>query len=284
MGELTGMIALKVYGRPASELSEMEKQTVSAFATLAAGLAGGLAGNSSADAVAGAQSGKNAVENNAFGADAGTTLGLWFSKTPDCDTECKGKLSGDIAKGNSVVITYMAGTIGLGILPKGALLTAAIGGGANTAVQYAATGEVNYTDALIASWVGAATSNTGVLGTVSWNATGGATSNYIKGDDPISGAITSGAGAGLGYGVGNYIVKPVVNSVGKWVTGGWNPKFDSNSLKYTDIKGQLGISKEMLPSKIPTSAGSIGSSITSEMTGTEIKNIIEDKVLKGVKQ
>nr|WP_308003918.1 VENN motif pre-toxin domain-containing protein [Yersinia pestis] len=41
-----------------SELSETEKQTISALSTLAAGLAGGLTGDSSADAVAGAQAGK----------------------------------------------------------------------------------------------------------------------------------------------------------------------------------------------------------------------------------
>ncbi|WP_186366646.1 VENN motif pre-toxin domain-containing protein, partial [Yersinia thracica] len=45
-------------------LSEDQKQTVSALATLAAGLAGGLTGDSTADTVAGAQTGKNAVENN----------------------------------------------------------------------------------------------------------------------------------------------------------------------------------------------------------------------------
>ncbi|WP_206612505.1 VENN motif pre-toxin domain-containing protein, partial [[Pantoea] beijingensis] len=62
--ELVGMIAVNAYGKPVSELSETEKQTVSALATLAAGLAGGLTGGSSADAVAGAQAVKNAVENN----------------------------------------------------------------------------------------------------------------------------------------------------------------------------------------------------------------------------
>ncbi|WNJ81271.1 VENN motif pre-toxin domain-containing protein [Cedecea neteri] len=37
------------------DLSEEQKQTISALSTLAAGLAGGLAGNSTADVVAGAQ-------------------------------------------------------------------------------------------------------------------------------------------------------------------------------------------------------------------------------------
>lgn len=88
------------------------------------------------------------------------------------------------------------------MLPKGVQITAVIGGGANTIIQYVVNGEVNYTDTLIASWVGAATSNTGLVGIVSWDAAGGATSNYIKGDDPLTGAISSGAASGLGYGVG----------------------------------------------------------------------------------
>ncbi|WP_024913292.1 hemagglutinin repeat-containing protein [Chania multitudinisentens] len=63
-GELLGMIAVNAYGKSVSELSESEKQTVSALATLAAGLAGGLIGDSMADVVAGAQTGKTVVENN----------------------------------------------------------------------------------------------------------------------------------------------------------------------------------------------------------------------------
>ncbi|MEK0002427.1 VENN motif pre-toxin domain-containing protein [Escherichia albertii] len=58
------MIATQMYGKPVSELSETEKQTVSTLATVTAGLAGGLAGNLGASAVAGAQSGKTTVENN----------------------------------------------------------------------------------------------------------------------------------------------------------------------------------------------------------------------------
>ncbi|EJN3594192.1 hemagglutinin repeat-containing protein, partial [Escherichia coli] len=57
-GEVVGMIATQMYGKPVSELSETEKQTVSTLATVAAGLAGGLVGDSGASAVAGAQSGK----------------------------------------------------------------------------------------------------------------------------------------------------------------------------------------------------------------------------------
>ncbi|WP_241771309.1 VENN motif pre-toxin domain-containing protein, partial [Enterobacter roggenkampii] len=52
-------------------LSEEEKQTVSALATLASGLAGGLVGDSSANAVAAAQAGKTTAENNSMAGDKG---------------------------------------------------------------------------------------------------------------------------------------------------------------------------------------------------------------------
>ncbi len=64
MGEY---IAQQMYpGINREDLTEEQRQTISALGTLAAGLAGGLAGNSTADAVVGAQAGKNAVENNAL--------------------------------------------------------------------------------------------------------------------------------------------------------------------------------------------------------------------------
>jgi filamentous hemagglutinin len=64
--EVMAGIARDMYGKPVSELSEEQKQTISALSTLAAGLAGGLTGDSSADAIAGAQAGKTTVENNAL--------------------------------------------------------------------------------------------------------------------------------------------------------------------------------------------------------------------------
>lgn len=64
MGEY---IAQQMYpGIKREDLTEEQRQTISALGTLAAGLAGGLTGDSTADAVAGAQAGKNAVENNAL--------------------------------------------------------------------------------------------------------------------------------------------------------------------------------------------------------------------------
>ncbi|EKN4199863.1 VENN motif pre-toxin domain-containing protein [Yersinia ruckeri] len=67
MGEY---IAQQMYpGVKREDLSEEQRQTLSALSTLASGLSGGLAGDSTADAVAGAQAGKNAVENNSLSGD-----------------------------------------------------------------------------------------------------------------------------------------------------------------------------------------------------------------------
>ncbi|WP_024550140.1 VENN motif pre-toxin domain-containing protein [Siccibacter turicensis] len=69
IGELAGMIAVELKGGRAGELSEADKQTVSALATLASTLAGGLIGDSGATAVNAGLAGKNAVENNSMSGD-----------------------------------------------------------------------------------------------------------------------------------------------------------------------------------------------------------------------
>ncbi|QWA11596.1 hemagglutinin repeat-containing protein [Sodalis ligni] len=251
------------------QLTEKQKETVSAWSSMVGGLAGGLTGKGGGDVVAGAQAGKNAVENNSLGgAAAGSGLGLWLGEIPDCDTECKAQLAGDIAQGNAKVSAHLAGTIGLAMLPGGAQVAAGIGSGANAAIQYAVDGEVSYTDALIAGWVGGLTATSGFGVTVGVNAVGGAASNAIKGDDPLTGAITSGLGAVGGYGIGKGAILGS-NAIGKYATKGWNPKFDPNHLKYREVKGLMGISKEMSPSKIPGVAGNVGSSAATEI-GTKI--------------
>ncbi|MEG4681825.1 hemagglutinin repeat-containing protein [Enterobacter cloacae] len=72
-GAATGELAAKAIAgmlypdvKYLSTLSEEQKQTVSALATISAGMAGGLAGDSTGSAVAGGQAGKNAAENNSL--------------------------------------------------------------------------------------------------------------------------------------------------------------------------------------------------------------------------
>ncbi|WP_434475493.1 hemagglutinin repeat-containing protein [Escherichia coli] len=92
-GEVVGMIATQMYGKPVSELSETEKQTVSTLATVAAGLAGGLVGDSGGAAVAGAQSGKTTVENNYL---SSKQIDAWSAEMKSC--QAKGGDCGGIIK------------------------------------------------------------------------------------------------------------------------------------------------------------------------------------------
>ncbi|HDM8444491.1 TPA: hemagglutinin repeat-containing protein [Yersinia enterocolitica] len=116
MGEY---IAQKMYpGINREDLTEEQRQTISALGTLASGLAGGLAGGSTADAVAGAQAGKNALENNSLGLGAGD-IGFWLGNPPDCDTTCKAGIAKGIAEGNLVV------SAGIGAVAGGAMIVAA---------------------------------------------------------------------------------------------------------------------------------------------------------------
>ncbi|HDL7537507.1 TPA: VENN motif pre-toxin domain-containing protein, partial [Yersinia enterocolitica] len=115
MGEY---IAQQMYpGINREDLTEEQRQTISALGTLASGLAGGLAGGSTADA-AGAQAGKNALENNSLGLGAGD-IGFWLGNPPDCDTTCKAGIAKGIAEGNLVV------SAGIGAVAGGAMIVAA---------------------------------------------------------------------------------------------------------------------------------------------------------------
>ncbi|UUE46961.1 hemagglutinin repeat-containing protein [Pectobacterium aroidearum] len=120
-GELAAraIMAEQYPGKTANDLTEAEKQSVSALSTLAAGLVSGLAGNGTASAASGAQSGRNAVENNALGADAGTALGFWLGKSDECGVACKAEIAKGVAEGNLIVSAGVAGVAG-GVMIVGA--------------------------------------------------------------------------------------------------------------------------------------------------------------------
>ncbi|WP_368890344.1 VENN motif pre-toxin domain-containing protein [Morganella morganii] len=63
-GEAVGILAEYIYKKQPGELTEQEKENISAWATLASGLAGGLVGGDTQSAANSAQAGKIVVENN----------------------------------------------------------------------------------------------------------------------------------------------------------------------------------------------------------------------------
>lgn len=212
------------------------------------------------------------MENNALGAAAGSDLGFWLGKISGATAEDKAKLAGDIAKGNTVVSTGIASTVGVGALTAKQVAMWGLGAGANAGISYLADDTIDPANAAIAGWVNVISMGNGLAGTVGWNAAGGALGNWIDDKDPLSGAITNGVGAGFGYGVGKGISWGT-NTGANWWKDGWDPKFNPTLQKYTDIKGELGLSKEMVPGKIPSSFGDLGGSVFSEITGQGIEKI-----------
>ncbi|MEZ3499519.1 VENN motif pre-toxin domain-containing protein [Pantoea sp. KPR_PJ] len=83
-------------GKAVGDLTETEKQMISALGTLAAGLAGGVAGDGTADAVAGAQAGaqagRNAVENNALNVKQNQSRVQEMTQCRD-DKACEGSVT-----------------------------------------------------------------------------------------------------------------------------------------------------------------------------------------------
>ncbi|WP_241668787.1 VENN motif pre-toxin domain-containing protein [Stutzerimonas nosocomialis] len=202
LGALTAEVAADLIAKQlyevtdVSKLTEEQKQTVSALATLAGGLAGAVGGSGAADAVAGAQGGKNAVENNFLAPDgippglkqmgtAQLTLGLHLIENGATNEEIV-KAARDLAggKGGEYVdpakalfkswfaLMTTGATFGQWTAVGGvSLLTGSfVGGTANVAYQYGVSNEpFNYTDLGVAVVTGGLSPGKGVGGTVLLN-------------------------------------------------------------------------------------------------------------------
>ncbi|MFY9996021.1 MAG: hypothetical protein WAK61_13650 [Leclercia sp.] len=113
------------------------------------------------------------------------------------------------------------------LLPGAAVTTSLIGAGANAGVGLLINGEVNPNDVILGYWTGAFTAGTGLWEMMAVNTGSGATSSYLKGDDPLKGGLISGAASGLGYGAGALF-------------GGTFGKFGPFSGEINDIFGSVG--------------------------------------------
>uniref|UniRef100_UPI0019274C8B VENN motif pre-toxin domain-containing protein n=1 Tax=Cedecea sulfonylureivorans TaxID=3051154 RepID=UPI0019274C8B len=272
-GELiAGAIAKVLYPdvKDLSTLSEDQKQTLSTLASISSGMAGGIAGRDISGAAAGASAGKNAVENNFLGTEEDQIKAV---QRHGADVlSCADNPSGAACQRGISENKAYAGALaaaGLIYLPGGMQVTAGIGGTANAGIQYAINGSVNPTDVLIASYVGAFTAETGLWGTVGWNAAGGATSNLLKGDDPLTGGAISGLGAGLGYGIGSKLIKPGLD---KFINPNWK------NWEWVDVG--MGISKPMplnpLPGALGTAGGGTFTEIFNDQAGKGVEKLKKD--------
>ncbi|MEI7336143.1 hemagglutinin repeat-containing protein [Pectobacterium carotovorum] len=241
-GELAAraIMADQYPGKTANDLTEEEKQSVSALSTLASGLVSGLAGNSTASAASGAQSGRNAVENNFFGpngmpkgmTDVGMSMTSLYTNTNLLDengnvlnpiTEEERQyamhklITGTIPEGQDPVrgllIAWGAGAsvvVAPVFLPSMLSAGTIIGGGAisgtaNISNQLMRNGPFSYTDALIATGAGAVTQGRGFWFTEVVSVAGAYTGAKLQNKDPLTASIAAGIGTAVGAGGGKVI-------------------------------------------------------------------------------
>ncbi len=241
-GEAIGILAEYIYNKQPGELTEREKENVSAWATLASGLAGGLAGGDTQSVANAAQAGKTTIENNGisdgfklskgiaeYGLSA-STLATSMSKDNKLPQEVTAALSkhakGDLPEGQdpargllvawapvpaiaaSTVIAPATATYGF--LFGGAL------GGATDATQQLITmkpGETySYTDTLIAIGTGSLTQGKGVIFTTVVNGGGAYLGSSIKHEDPTASVAGSIFGSVLGGTTSNKVTNSLMNN------------------------------------------------------------------------
>ncbi|HFO6221048.1 TPA: VENN motif pre-toxin domain-containing protein, partial [Escherichia coli] len=253
-GEVVGIIATQMYGKPVNELSETEKQTVSTLATVAAGLAGGLVGDSGASAVAGAQSGKTTVENNALSLPSGMVsygqaVASWNqyadanNLTPEqkqagLDKLAKGELpeGANISKvivdgyKDGVLIAgawYLGPAASTGKVVSGAVISAI----ANGTYQWYDLSKPGNENKSWDYWGSASAGITGALapGRNIWQNAGIAAGGTLFTDGPDKGAL-AGTGAGWVFGTVVGVVAPPV----------FSPVLGPGSVPSGDIIGAIG--------------------------------------------
>lgn len=150
------------------------------------------------------------------------------------------------------------------LLPGAAATTSLIGAGANAGVGYLINGEVNPNDVILGYWTGAFTAGTGLWGTMGVNAASGATSSWLKGDDPLKGGSISGIASGLGYGVG----KLTQGQLDKVLNPNWK------NWEWVDVG--MAISKPMPLDPLPGITGNVIGSGATEFTNDQIGKKIDE--------
>ncbi|WP_413742171.1 VENN motif pre-toxin domain-containing protein [Sodalis sp. RH15] len=227
------------------QLTEKQKETVSAWSSMVGGLAGGLTGTGGGDVVDGAQAGKNAVENNSLSLPKGMesiidAQGSLYVNTNLTDEMCnvlnpmpeeeKAAASQRMAAGDlpaeqpaTALLTQwgnmLSGVVTMG--PGAAVGTAAvvtggvIGGVAQSSVQLATKGDkpFSYTDALIAIGTGAVTQGRGIMAQEAINIGGAYLGSSIKDESPVGPMVGAGFGTLVGAGTNKVVVdklKPVL--------------------------------------------------------------------------
>ncbi|EQB8244813.1 VENN motif pre-toxin domain-containing protein, partial [Escherichia coli] len=271
-GELiAGAIAKVLYPdeKDLSKLTEDQKQTLSTLASISAGMAGGVAGGNTAGVATGAAAGKNVVENNSLAhvlaaaeANKAGTAEKWQEEQQAAIREA---CSGGTPVSCETAVAAMGSAMVWPLLPGAAATTSLIGAGANAGIGLLINGEVNPNDVILGYWTGVFTAGTRLWGTMGVNAASGATSSYLKGDDPLKGGAMGGMSSGLGYGAG----KVLQGQLDKFINPNWK------NWEWVDVG--MGISKPMPLDPLPGVIGNMGGSASTEYINDRIGKSLSDK-------
>lgn len=212
------------------------------------------------------------VENNALGSvlaaankqKPGTTAN-YESGTQAAITEA---CSGGTPISCQTAMAAVGSALAWPLLPELAATTSLIGASANAGVGLLINGEVNPNDVILGYWTGAFTAGTGLWGTTAVNAGSGATSSYLKGDEPWKGGAISGIASGMGYGAGKLVELPLDKI--------FNPMKPWKDWLWTDIG--MGISKPLPLDPLPGIVGNVGCSLTTEIINDQVGKVDLDKL------
>ena len=157
----------------------------------------------------------------------------------------------------------------ISVLPKSAIIDGTISCEGNVAGQYLTSGKVNSNDVIIWTIVGMFTGGygTGLWGTTGWGIAGGATSSYLKDENPIIGGLIGGSSSFVGYGAGKLVENPLQS----W----FNPI--ANKYIHETNRGFLGITGHYTESSIPSVVGTTVNSSVGEIVGNRINESIGKK-------
>ncbi|WP_223540631.1 hypothetical protein [Enterobacter sp. JBIWA003] len=210
------------------------------------------------------------VENNALGsilaAANANKPGTTENYASGTQAAIKEACSGNTPVSCETAMAAVGSALAWPLLPEMAATTSLIGASANAGVGLLINGEVNPNDVILGYWTGALTAGTGLWGTMAVNAGSGATSSYLKGDDPLKGGAISGVASGFGYGAAKLVEVPfdkLLNPMKPWKDWLW-----------TDVG--MGISKPLQLEPLPGVAGNIFGSGTTEVSNDQAGKWVKD--------
>jgi hypothetical protein len=281
-------IRTQLYGdRSVDQLTEQEKQTVTALATLAGGLAGGIVGGDTSSAMDGGKAAQN--EANFNWADNPSTDQQVRVLSEQYGKALNGCSAGDLSACRQKdelekSYTFLAVTAGTSMMGGAAsmatkVISTGLSGAANATSQLLSDDPFSYQNFLIASIGGWKSAGASLVPTVGISAGTAYISSTLDGKDP-TGSITGAVlGSTFGYGVSAGITSQLMK---KEIERKIGMSVSQNALKYMDEPIYAGafINSDVKLSPYPGIWGGMWGTGVSEATSNIIQKLDEKKAGK----